>query len=213
MARGAAALVALMLMSASNVMASPLRIVVLGDSLVAGYLLKPGQAFPEVLAQKLKASGRDVQITNAGVSGDDSAGGLARMDWSIPDGTDLVIVELGANDMLRGHDPDKTRATLDTIFTRIKQRGMGLVIAGMRSIDNWGPAYRQKFDAIYPALAQKHKAPLFPFFMDNVFGQHDLLLPDRLHPNPAGVEKMVDEFLPFIEPVIDARARNARPAG
>ena len=191
----------------------PVRIVVLGDSLVAGYNLKQGAGFPEVLQRRLRDSGWNVAITNAGVSGDTSADGLARMDWSIPDDAELVIVELGANDMLRGMDPDKTRKTLDTIFRRVKERGMGLVIAGMRSIDNYGPDFREKFDAIYPALAKQYDAPLFPFFMDGVYNRAELLLPDHLHPSPAGVEVMVDRFLPFIEPIVDAFPRNKGKAG
>lgn len=191
----------------------PLRIVVLGDSLVAGHNLKQGAGFPEVLQRRLADSGRNVAITNAGVSGDTSEDGLARMGWSIPDDTELVIVELGANDMLRGIDPARTKKTLDAIFRRVKERGMGLVIAGMRSIDNYGPDFRDKFDAIYPALAKQYDAPLFPFFMDGVYNRAELLLPDHLHPSPAGVEVMVDRFLPFIEPIIDAFPRDKRKAG
>ena len=178
--------------------AGPLHIVVLGDSLVAGYQLRTGEAFPEVLQAKLRASGRNVDISNAGVSGDTAADGLARMDWSIPDGTDLVIVELGANDMLRNHDPALTQQTLDTIFARVKSRGMALVILGMRAIDNWGPAYQDKFDAMYPMLAKRYGVPLFPFFMDGVFGHPELQLPDRLHPNAAGAQQLATNVLPFI---------------
>ena len=192
---------------------TPLRIVVLGDSLVAGFNLKQGAGFPEVLQRRLLASGRNVAITNAGVSGNTAEDGLARLDWSIPDDTDLVIVELGANDMLRGIAPDKTRATLDAIFRRVKERNMGLVITGMRSINNYGDDYRQKFDAIYPDLARRHDAPLFPFFMDGIFGHPEFLFPDRLHPNKAGVEEMVERFLPFIEPIIDNFPRDVRKAG
>lgn len=192
---------------------APLKIVVLGDSLVAGYSLKEGAGFPEVLQRRLLASGRNVAITNAGVSGNTAEDGLARMDWSIPDDTDLVIVELGANDMLRGIPPEKTKATLDAIFRRVKDRKMALVITGMRSINNYGEDYRQKFDSIYPNLAKQYDAPLFPFFMDGIFGHPDLLLPDRLHPNKAGVEEMVERFLPFIEPIIDNLPRDGAKAG
>ena len=191
----------------------PLRIVVLGDSLVAGFALKEGTAFPEVLERRLLASGRNVAVTNAGVSGNTAEDGLARLDWSLPDDADLVIVELGANDMLRGIPPEKTKAALAAIFRRVKERNMGLVIAGMRAINNYGPDYRQTFDAIYPELAREFDAPLFPFFMDGIFGNADLLFPDRLHPNPAGVERMVQQFLPFIKPVVDDFPRGARKAG
>ena len=121
---------------------NPLRIVVLGDSLVAGFALKEGTAFPEVLQKRLLASGRNVAVTNAGVSGNTAEDGLARLDWSIPDDADLVIVELGANDMLRGIPPEKTKAALAAIFRRVKERNMGLVIAGMRAINNYGPDYQ-----------------------------------------------------------------------
>jgi acyl-CoA thioesterase-1 len=194
-------------------MARPVHIVVLGDSLSAGFLLPADAAFPAVLQRRLREEGADVVIENAGVSGDTAADGLARVDWSVPDGTDFVIVELGANDMLRGIDSDQTRATLDAICKRIAARGIGLVIAGMRSIGNWGSGYGMRFEAIYPSLAREHSAPLYPFFMDGVFNRPDLLLPDRLHPNARGVEAMVAGFLPFIESVVDSYARKAHRAG
>ena len=210
--RIAVAVVALAATLIPVVAATPLRIVVLGDSLSAGYQLPRTAAFPDVLQQRLKASGRDVVITNAGVSGDTAADGLARMDWSIPDDTDLVIVELGGNDMLRGIDPSETVKTLDTICARIKARGIGLVIAGMHAIDNYGPQYRQRFDAIYPQLAAKYDAPLYPFFMQGIYENVGNLLPDHLHPNPSGVVAMVDGFLPFITPVIDDYLKRPRKA-
>ena len=183
--------------------AEPLRMVVLGDSLSAGFMLPAAAAFPAVLQRRLREDGRDVVIENAGVSGDTAQDGLARLDWSVPDGTDLVIVELGANDMLRGIDPDITRATLDTILKRIQARKMGLVLAGMRSIGNWGADYAMRFEAIYPSLARTYDAPLYPFFMDGIYEHPELVLADKLHPAVAGVEAMVDRFLPFIEPVVD----------
>ncbi len=184
-------------------MAEPLRVVALGDSLTAGYGLPRDASFPAVLERRLRQSGRDVRIENAGVSGDTAADGLARLDWSVPDDARLAIVELGANDMLRGLDPDRTKATLDAVFGRIRAKGLTLVVAGMRSVSNWGPDYRAQFDAIYPALAQKYGAPLYPFFTEGVTGRPDLLLSDGLHPNAKGVEALVDRFLPFITPVVD----------
>ena len=213
LSRALVALAAIALFVPLNARAASLRIVVLGDSLVAGPGLRHGEAFPEALERRLRASGRDVAITNAGVSGDTAANGLARMDWSIPDGTDLVIVELGANDMLRGHDPNLTRQTLDAVFRRVKERGMALVIAGMRAINNYGPEYQREFDAIYPALAKEHGVPLFPFFMDGIFGHTEFLLPDRLHPSAAGVNEMVERFLPFITPIVDVLAREKQRGG
>ena len=209
----AAAITSLVASPVTGADARQVNVVVLGDSLSAGPGLVSGQAFPEVLQRRLRAAGRDVAITNAGVSGDTAADGLARMDWSIPDGTDLVIVELGANDMLRGYDNSATRATLDTIFRRIKDRGIGLVIAGMHSIDNYGPRYRQQFEAIYPELAKTYGAPLYPFFMVGIYERPELVLFDHMHPNAAGVEAMVGGFLPFIQPIVDTYARGAPKSG
>ena len=188
-------------------MASPLaaqmprtiRLVALGDSLTAGYMLPADAAFPVVLQKALAARGIAVEIANAGVSGDTSAGGLARLDWSIPDGMDGVILELGANDALRGLDPARTEANLDAIITRLKARNIKVLLAGMLAPRNNGPDYVAAFDGLFPRLAGKHALPLYPFFLDGVTGVPGMTLPDALHPNRAGVEEIVRRILPITE--------------
>lgn len=185
--------------------ASAIRIVAFGDSLTAGYGLAEADAFPRVLERRLRADGYPVEIANAGVSGDTAAGGLARLDWSTPDGTDLVIVELGANDMLRGAPPADADRALRSIVERLRDRKAYVVLAGMQSVANWGEPYRKQFDAIYPALAREFDAPLYPFFLEGVAGDPALTLPDGLHPNKAGVERIVSGFAPFLEGVLKGR--------
>ncbi|RVU14053.1 arylesterase [Methylobacterium oryzihabitans] len=177
----------------------PLSLVALGDSLTAGYGLPADAAFPAALERALAAKGTTVTIANAGVSGDTATGGLDRVDWSVPDGTDGVILELGANDMLRGTDPAVTEKALDGIVTRLKARGIPVLLAGMKAGRNLGPDYVARFDAIYPALAQKHGLVLYPFFLDGVAGERSLALPDGLHPTRAGVERIVQGILPTVE--------------
>jgi acyl-CoA thioesterase I len=179
--------------------ASPIRLVALGDSLSAGYELAAKDAFPAVLERALSASGHNVVVDNAGVSGDTATGGLERLDWSIPDGTHGVIVELGANDALRGLDPAVTEAALDQIITRLKARQIKVFLAGMLAPRNNGADYAKAFDAIYPRLAQKHAIPLYPFFLDGVAGDAALNLRDMIHPNPAGVGVIVARILPSIK--------------
>ncbi len=185
--------------------AEPLRIVGFGDSLMAGYGLDTGQSFPEKLQKVLVGKGHDVVIENAGVSGDTTSGGLSRLDWSVPDGTDMVILELGANDMLRGISTNVTRANLDAMITRLKARDITVLLAGMRAAPNLGPDYQQAFDAIYPDLASKHGVVLYPFFLDGVAAERDLLLDDGMHPSAAGIDAMVERFVPTIEPLLSAR--------
>ncbi|MEH3147157.1 MAG: arylesterase [Methylobacterium frigidaeris] len=177
----------------------PLSLVALGDSLTAGYGLPADAAFPAVLERALKARGASVTVANAGVSGDTATGGLDRVEWSVPDGTDGVILELGANDMLRGTDPAVTEKALDGIITRLKARGIPVLLAGMKAGRNLGPDYVARFDAIFPALAQKHGLLLYPFFLDGIAGERGLNLPDGLHPTRAGVERIVQGILPTVE--------------
>lgn len=200
----------LLLAGANAASAKPVKIVALGDSLTAGYELPADASFPSVLQERLRADGFSVEIANAGVSGDTAAGGLERLDWSVPDGTDLVILELGANDMLRGAPLAETEATLARIIERLRARRIPVALAGMRTIANWGEAYQKQFDAIYPALAERYNLPLFPFFLEGVAGVRDLTLPDGLHPSRAGVETIVGNFLPFIEPILTSRFGAAR---
>lgn len=182
------------------------RIVVLGDSLSAGYGLAANEALPAKLERALKAKGVAVAIENAGVSGDTAAGGLARVDWSVGEGTDAVILELGANDALRGSDPKAARASLDAIVRKLKERKIAVLLAGMYAPRNFGPDYVKAFDAIYPELAAEHGLILYPFILDGVAGEKSLNLSDGLHPTAAGVDVMVKNMLPKVEELI-ARVR------
>ncbi len=177
----------------------PIRLVALGDSLTAGYNLPQSAAFPQVLERALRARGHNVEIANAGVSGDTASGGLDRLDWSVPDGTDGVIVELGANDMLRGVDPAVTRQAVETIVERLKARNIPVLLAGMYAARNLGPDYVQKFDSLYPQIAEKHGLVLYPFFLDGIAGDRSLNLPDGIHPTAKGVEVIVERMLPTVE--------------
>jgi acyl-CoA thioesterase-1 len=179
--------------------AEPAKIVAFGDSLMAGYQLAPGESFPEKLEAALRQRGHDVVIANAGVSGDTTSGGLARLDWSVPDDTDLVILELGANDMLRGVSPDITRRNLDAMIARLDGRGIDVLLAGMVAAPNLGPDYAEAFNPIYPELAKQYDLPLYPFFLDGVAAQASLQLEDGMHPNAAGVDRMVEGILPMVE--------------
>lgn len=191
--------------------AQPLQIVGLGDSLMAGYGLAPGDTFPEKLQAALAAKGHDVAVANAGVSGDTSSGGLARLDWSVPDGTKLVILELGANDMLRGITPDITEKNLDAMLARLKARGIPVLLVGMLAAPNLGEDYGQAFNGIYPRLAAKYGVPLQPFFLDGIVGDAALLQADGMHPDARGVDIMVERILPAVEKALAALpAREAR---
>lgn len=190
--------------------AQPVRIVAFGDSLTAGYMLPPSEAFPAQLAKALGAKGVAVDIANAGVSGDTTAAGLERFDWAIPDGTEAVIVELGANDALRGIDPDETRKNLDQILTRLKARNIDVLLAGMAAPKNWGKDYEARFATIYSDLATKHGALLYPFFLEGVALDAKLNLQDGLHPTGEGIGIIVGNILPKVEELIErARARRA----
>jgi acyl-CoA thioesterase I len=181
----------------------PLRIVALGDSLTAGYGLPQSAAFPVVLERALKARGHKVEIVNAGVSGDTAAGGLQRLDWSVPDGADGVILALGANDMLRGLDPAATKRSLEAMVTRLKARGIPVMLAGMYASRNLGADYVQRFDAIYRDIAGKHRLVFYPFFLEGVAGQRQLNLPDGVHPTAKGVETIVERILPSVETFLE----------
>jgi len=181
---------------------SPLKIVVLGDSLSAGFGLPAQDAFPAKLDAALRRKGIVVAMTNAGVSGDTSSGGLERLDWSVPDGTNAVILELGANDMLRGVDPAVTRKSLDAILTKLKARNIPVLLCGMRAAPNMGPDYARAFDAIYPALASTHGVVFYPFFLEGVAADRSLNQPDGLHPTAAGVDAIVERILPKVEELV-----------
>ena len=191
--------------------AQMLRIVALGDSLTAGYGLQAGDAFPVKLERALREKGHAVEIVNAGVSGDTASGGLARLDWSVPDGTHAVILELGANDALRGIDPAVTRDALDQILRRLKQRGIPVLLCGMRAPPNMGPDYVARFDAIFSELAAAHGALLYPFFLEGVAAQRDLNLQDSIHPTAGGVDVIVRAILPKVEELIRLAAGKEKP--
>lgn len=188
----------------SSARAETFTIVGFGDSLMAGFGLGPGEGFTDKLQATLRAKGHDVTVANAGVSGDTTSGGLARLDWSVPDGTKLVILELGANDMLRGVSPNIAEKNLDEMLAKLKARKIAVLLAGMRAAPNLGADYQTAFDAIYPKLAAKYDVPLYPFFLDGVAGQSGLQLEDGLHPNPKGVDAMVERILPTVEKAIAA---------
>ncbi len=179
--------------------AKPVKLVVLGDSLSAGLGLPGAAAFPARLQNALRDKGIDAEISNAGVSGDTSSGGRDRLDWSVPDGTDAVIVELGANDALRGIDPAITRAALSDIVGRLKARKIAVFLCGMLAPPNYGSDYAKKFDAIYPDLAKEFEVPLYPFFLDGVAADAKLNQADGLHPTAEGVDIIVKKMLPMVQ--------------
>ena len=186
-----------------------LKIVAFGDSLTAGLGLPAGAAFPARLEAALKAKGHAVAIVNAGVSGDTAAGGLGRLDWSVPDDADAVILELGANDALRGVDPKTTKAALDAILGKLDARRVPVLLAGMAAPRNMGADSVRAFDAIYPALASTHRVVFYPFFLEGVATDPKLNQGDGLHPTAAGVDVIVARILPSVEALI-ARARAER---
>jgi acyl-CoA thioesterase-1 len=198
-----------LMLAGAAAIAEPYRIVGLGDSLMAGYGLNPGEAFPEKLQAALKAEGHDVEVINAGVSGDTSSGGLSRLDWSVPDDAGLVILELGANDMLRGITPDITEKNLDAMLARLRQRHIAVLVAGMRAAPNLGSDYQAKFDPIFARLAEKYGVALYPFFLDGVAAEPGLLQQDGMHPSAKGVDIMVERILPVVERLIAANPDNS----
>ncbi len=177
----------------------PLKIVALGDSLTAGYQLANGEAYPDVLQKALVARGIQAVVANAGVSGDTTSGGLARLDFSVPDGTDAVLLELGANDMMRGVDPEIPRANLTKIILKLKERHIPVMLFGIPAWSNAGPDYAKQFNAIYPDLALVYQVPLYPFFLEGLIGNRDMMLADGIHPSAAGVREMVKLTLPHVE--------------
>ena len=179
--------------------AKPVKMVVLGDSLSAGLGLSASAAFPARLQKALDDKGIKVDMINAGVSGDTSSGGRDRLDWSIPEGTEAVILELGANDALRGIDPAVTRAALTDILTRLKARKIAVLMCGMLAPPNYGSEYSARFNAIYPELAKSFGVPLYPFFLEEVAAEAKLNQADGLHPTAEGVDVIVKNILPMVE--------------
>jgi acyl-CoA thioesterase I len=201
--RSAALVLALLVTGAvAHSQSAPIRVVALGDSLTAGLGVAETDAFPAQLERALRAKGHAVDIVNAGVSGDTASAGLARLDWSVPDGTNAVIVELGANDALRGIDPSVTRQALDEILRRLKERKIPVLLCGMRAPPNLGPEYAAEFDRIFPELAGKHGMVFYPFFLDGVAAERALNQSDGMHPTTDGVAVIVRRILPKVEELL-----------
>ena len=179
--------------------AKPIKMVVLGDSLSAGLGLSASAAFPARLQKSLESKGIKVDMINAGVSGDTASGGRDRLDWSIPEATEAVIIELGANDALRGTNPNVTRSALSDILTRLKARKIAVLLCGMVAPPNYGEDYAARFNAIYPELAKSFGVPLYPFFLDGVASDAKLNQPDGIHPTAEGVDVIVKNILPMVE--------------
>ena len=182
----------------------PIKLVVLGDSLSAGLGLAASEAFPARLQKSLKLKGIEVDMINAGVSGDTCSGGRDRLDWSVPEGTEAVILELGANDALRGTDPKVTRSALTDILTRLKARGVAVLLCGMLAPPNYGSDYSARFNTIYPDLAKSSSVPLYPFFLDGVATDSRLKQADGLHPTAEGVDEIVKNILPTVQAFLGA---------
>ena len=189
---------AIPLLSCRGAEPRPLTITVLGDSLTAGYGLDGDSAFPAQLQTALREAGWPVTVINAGVSGDTTAAGRARLDWVLQEAPDMLIIQLGANDMLRGLPPESARTNLDDIITRGKSRATQVILAGMQAPLNLGLAYRREFNRIYPDLAEKHDIPLYPFFLEGVARKSELNLDDGIHPNAQGIQEIVRRFTPFL---------------
>jgi len=184
--------------------AKPIKMVVLGDSLSAGLGLPAPAAFPARLQKTLKNNGIEVDMINAGVSGDTTSGGRDRLDWSVPEGTEAVILELGANDALRGVDPKVTRSALTDILTRLKARGIAVLLCGMYAPPNYGSDYAARFNAIYPELAKSFGVPLYPFFLEGVATEARLNQADGMHPTAEGVDTIVKNILPTVQAFLGA---------
>ena len=194
---------AVMLMASLSGAAAQQKLMVYGDSLVAGYGLDAGLGFPEQLQSALTAAGRDIRVLNAGVSGDTTAGGLARLDWALADRPDAIIIVLGGNDLLRGLNPAQTRDNLRAMLTRLRMQDIAVLLCGMLAPVNLGPDYRQQFDSIYPDLATEFGLELYPFFLEGVALNPRLTLPDGLHPNTQGVAAITANILPYVTRLLD----------
>lgn len=206
-------LVVLLCHAAAYAQNVPIKIAMLGDSLTAGYGVKPDQAIPVRLQAALKAEGRDVAVLNHGVSGDTTAGGLDRVDWMLADKPDIVMVELGANDALRAIDPATAERNLDAILAKLKEAKVTVWLIGMMAPRNLGPKYVKAFDGLYKKLADKYQVPLYPFILDGVAQNAVLNQGDGLHPNPEGVEVVVKHLLPFVNKNLDDYAASVhRPS-
>ena len=196
----------LLLLAALPAFAKTPEIIAFGDSLTAGLGLPAGEAFPARLQEQLKEQGVDVKIVNGGVSGDTTTGGLARLDWALADKPDYVLLELGANDALRGIDPKIVRANLDKMIDKITASGAKVLLLGMLAPANWGAQYQHDFDSIYPELAKAHGVPLYPFFLDGVAMDPALNQADGMHPNTRGVAVIVDRIAPLVAKLVGGKS-------
>jgi len=196
----------ILLSAATPAEARASEILAFGDSLTAGLGLPPEESFPARLEARLRAEGTLVHIINAGVTFDTTAAGLARLDWSLADKPDIVILELGANDTLRGIEPKIVRANLDAMITKIQASGAKVLLMGMRAPTNWGEEYQHEFDRVYPELAQAHGVTLYPFFLEGVAMDPQLNQPDGLHPNERGVAALVERIAPYVARLIGGRS-------
>jgi acyl-CoA thioesterase-1 len=188
--------------AAGQAHAKAVKILALGSSLTQGYGLPPGTEFTVQLQAALKKSGIDAVVTNAGVSADTSAGGLARLDWSLADHPDVVILELGSNDMLRGTPPAETEKNLSAILSKLKASRTKVLFTGMHAQRNLGAQYVKEFDAIYPRLAKQYGVLFYPFFLDGVALNPKLNQADGMHPNPAGVKVIVARMMPYVKKLV-----------
>lgn len=186
-------------------------VVFLGDSLTAGYQLSEAQAWPALLEERLAEEGLPFRAVNAGVSGDTSAGGLARLDWVLRARPDVVVVELGANDAMRGQDLGATEANLRRILERLREEGVAALLVGLEIPPNYGPDYARSFSRLFPRLAEEHDLPLVPFLLEGVGGEPSLNLADGIHPNAAGHRRVAATVEPFLRPLV-AEATAARAA-
>ncbi len=200
--KAAAAFLAVCALATAALAATPdgnaTRILVLGDSIAAGYGLPPDRSFPARLEEKLNSEGHDVKVINGGVSGDTTAGGKARLDWALSDKPDVAIVELGGNDGLRGIPPAETKSNLDAILARLKSAKVRVLLTGMLAPPNMGKGYEGAFNALFPALARRYNVAFYPFLLDGVAAQPALNQPDGIHPNDQGIAVLVDRLAPYV---------------
>ncbi|MCX8293263.1 arylesterase [Phyllobacterium sp. 0TCS1.6A] len=209
LAFGLVASPSLSLANQNTVSGEAVSVVGFGDSLMSGFELPPQDSFPAQLEKALKDKGIKASVANAGVAGETTTDAVNRLDWSVPEDTDMVILEFGANDALRGISPDLSEKNLSDIIEKLQQRGVTVILAGMLAPPNMGADYEAKFNAIYPRLAQKYNVPLYPFFLDGVAAERTLQLEDGMHPNAKGVAEMVERFLPIMEKTLAAKSGNA----
>jgi acyl-CoA thioesterase-1 len=196
-----------LLMTVEPAFSGTTNILAFGDSLTAGLGLAPDEAFPVRLEAALKARGHDVRVLNAGVSGDTTAAGHERLQWALTEDVDAVIVELGANDALRGMSPAGTSAALASILAELKTRKLPVLLAGMKAPRNLGPDYAEQFDPIFPKLAETHGVLFYPFFLDGVAADPSLNQPDGIHPSAKGVDVIVERILPLVEQLVVLAAK------